>query len=487
MKSIRTTLLSFLLLGAALAALLCGGFLYETMRESLLHQFDRASVEKLRALGAMLELDGPYLEFNYSADLTPEYEGGPEPEYFEIWYDRQVARRSRTLSRLDDLDLPYRYGSVESPDMWDLDLPDGRQGRAVGLLAPVGWQDDDLPPLDDDEEMEPINVVLVVARSRAGLDETLASLRNAALGSGALLLVLILTTALLAVHVGLRPLRRLGDEVTLIGADSLSRRLSTDRLPQELRTPVDKLNELLVRLDEAFSRERRMTGNVAHELRTPIAELRSAAEVALRWPEDREMSRSAIETARDVATRMGELVAGLLRLARIKNGEAQIEREEFDLHMLMVELWHRWEPLASSRGLRFENEMEPGLVLCTDRILLTHALGNLIDNAVQHAAEDSTISCRAGVGARGGLFISIENATDSLSDADLAHLTEPFWQKDPSRTDTSHSGLGLTLVASIIEALEMELSFHLTETFRVEIGGDPSVVHTVAGPVPSAV
>lgn len=472
MKSIRRSLLVSILSGIVVSGLVCGGVLYQRMKGTLVSQFDSVLAAKVRALASMLDVDDGWLEFNYAADLMPEFEGGSDPEYFQISFaDGRLLRKSATLGAAE---LPLCYGNVGAAELFDLVLPDGRAGRAIGVIAPVDLESDDDAPVTREEaagERFDVHVVLVAARARAELDGALGALRDALWLAGTVLALLAGAVVLAGVRRGLRPLAALGQEVASIEAGSLSRRVSRRGLPLELDGMAAKLNELLARLEQAFQRERRVTGNIAHELRGPIAELRSAAEVALRWPDDPELARAAIEAAHAVAVHMGGLIGGLLRLARVAAGEAQLELEDVDLRLLVEELWAPLKPRASERALRFEHLAPPGLLLRTDRTLFASVVQNLLDNAVQHAPAGGTISCRAAPQSQGGVRWSLENPSDGLAAADLEHLTEPFWQKDPARSDQAHSGLGLTLVSTAAAALGLQLEFHLDARFRVTLRG----------------
>ncbi|MBI4880024.1 MAG: sensor histidine kinase N-terminal domain-containing protein [Planctomycetes bacterium] len=277
MKSIRRSLLVSILSGIVVSGLVCGGVLYQRMKGTLVSQFDSVLAAKVRALASMLDVDDGWLEFNYAADLMPEFEGGSDPEYFQISFaDGRLLRKSATLGAAE---LPLCYGNVGAAELFDLVLPDGRAGRAIGVIAPVDLESDDDAPVTREEaagERFDVHVVLVAARARAELDGALGALRDALWLAGTVLALLAGAVVLAGVRRGLRPLAALGQEVASIEAGSLSRRVSRRGLPLELDGMAAKLNELLARLEQAFQRERRVTGNIAHELRGPIAELRSA-------------------------------------------------------------------------------------------------------------------------------------------------------------------------------------------------------------------
>ncbi len=115
-------------------------------------------------------------------------------------------------------------------------------------------------------------------------------------------------------------------QVRSLDADSLHTRVALVETPREVAPIVDQLNGLLDRLDDSFARERRFTGNVAHELRTPIAELRTLAEVGKKWPEDTASVVGFFEDVNDVAGRMETVIADLLLLARCEAGVERVER-----------------------------------------------------------------------------------------------------------------------------------------------------------------
>ena len=274
--------------------------------------FDETSLYKARHLGSLLEFTGKRIDLDDGAVAIPEFKAGPEPEYFELYSDN-VDQGYRSAS-LGQTDLPRRGGSPDSPQVWNLDLPDGRKGRALGVQLVVQASDDD-EDLDvpRDELPESPGVTVVVARSRERLDKLLGKLTFGLVASGAAALALMIWGVRLGVARGLRPLEKLGEEVAEVDASSLSKRVGSSDVPRELAPLADKVNELLGRIETAFARQRRMTAAMAHELRTPIAELRTSADVARRWPEDEPLAREVVDTASDVALRMSDAVEAVMR------------------------------------------------------------------------------------------------------------------------------------------------------------------------------
>jgi len=496
-KSIRRHLLWTLLIGVAVSTVASGYLVFSRTRQLLVEQYDAILLTKARSLFSMLEVDDGYLEFNYAPWFTPEFEptgDNDSPEYFELWYGPNSVRGSGTIS--EEAHLERRVGTQEAPEFFDVILPDGRAGRSIGISAPVMWGDeideealasskgrvDDDDDDDDDDgagaaRTEEVRVDLVVSRSRSELDSALARSRSTLWLSGGALILLVGLVVFVGVGRGLRPITRLGREVADIGPSRLSARVRDHDLPVELSAMATKLNELLGRVEAAFLRERRVTGNIAHELRTPIAELRAAAEIAKRWPDDLGLGTEAIDTAAAVSVRMGNLIEGLLRLARVASGESVERNDVVDVGRLVEDVWVSHAETAKRRGIQFINRTDQGPLVLTDKSLMVHAIGNLLENAAHHATAGSTIVCDSVEGADGHFSWTIDNEAEGLDTDDLTHLTEPFWQKDSARADGSHSGLGLALVASIARALGLRLDLQLiddttSQALRISLHGE---------------
>jgi two-component system sensor histidine kinase QseC len=277
-------------------------------------------------------------------------------------------------------------------------------------------------------------------------------LLSALLGVAALVGIAAVAVVTMVVRSGLRPLEQVAERAAGIDAGSLNVRFPTDGLPSELRPICQRLNESLERLEGAFKRERRFTADVAHELRTPIAELRALADVALKWPGNPETSAAYFKDAQEIAQQMETIVTTLLALARCQSGSTRVSYREVVLSNVVQEGWNGHAVAAVNRGLTVTFHISPSLVVETDRSMLFSMVANLLSNAVEYTPRGGSIECRAEVSGSEA-WLAVSNNTDSLEPDDLPHVFEPFWRKDPARTDSSHSGLGLTLVAAYAEIL----------------------------------
>ncbi|HWM92870.1 MAG TPA: ATP-binding protein [Thermoanaerobaculia bacterium] len=478
MTSIRRRLIVSLLGGSGLLVLAVGLVASTIVARRLRQEFDHSLLSKARALVTLTAQHRGEVEIDFADEFMPEFEAPSRPEYFQLWLgDGAVIERSRSLG---ERDLPLSRNLSSAPVYRDLRLPDGRPGRLVEIAF--------VPQVEDDEEwtetaLDPKSpgalrsAVMGVARGREPLDALIRSLYAATLGTVALLMAGIALLVHFAVRKGLAPLREIGLQVQALDAERLDTRVTVGQPVRELAPVVEQLNALLARLESAFERERRFSSDVAHELRTPVAELRNLAEVGVRWPEDRDATRAFFQDAGQIALQMERTVATLLALARCEGGLERTQRQELAVPELLAEAWAPLAPQAEARELRLDLSASP-VAIISDREKLRLILDNLLANAVAYSPAGSTVACTAQA-ENGTLEIRVSNPAPHLAPADLPHLFERFWRKDAARTNGQHAGLGLALARSFATLLGFDLTARLGPRQQLElrltgpVGTDP--------------
>jgi two-component system sensor histidine kinase QseC len=311
---------------------------------------------------------------------------------------------------------------------------------------------------------------MVVAGDSSEMERTLARI--------GWLLALVCGTATLAsagsmiwiVRRGLKPVDVLAGKIGRMDDSNLGQRLDLDGTPSELMPVTQRLNELLGRLEEAFSREKSFSSDVAHELRTPLAGVEAALEVCASRPRKPEEYQQTIGRCLDAARRMHGMVDNLLMLARVESHQVKITCEVVAIADLLDECWRLFAARAGERSLHVQFHVEPQCHLRTDREKLRLILHNLLDNAVNYANAGGSIQVKVG---RSGdrLTLCISNSGNCLSKEQAEHVFERFWRGDAARAATgAHCGLGLTLCRRIVELLDGSIAV------RCEQAGDFSIV-----------
>jgi len=448
--TLRLVISCVLLFGAA------GGALYWHVTRDLGAEFDGSLRATGSSLLALIEQDDNRVRLTPSPGSMPQFEQKQGPEVFELLGEdgREIAR-SRSLGTAT---LPVAAG------LYNVTLPDGRIVRCANLPYTV---------TDEDEEAHTAGaqpnpkVVLIVGRDRLPLDATFASIRSSMMvvGAGALAMLVLLIP--LGVRAGLEPVKQFGVQVSMVNAGSLATRFPVVTLPAELHPIVAGLNALLARLEAAFERQRRFTATAAHEFRTPLAELKTVAEVSLAVPASEAERTQAWRDILSVTTRMQSLATCLLQLTRTENGAASLKIETIPLLQMLREAWGPFEKGAAERGIELVAEVPPGVAFQTDAALLRVILGNLCGNAASHAATGSPFTvaaCENG----SAVEVRFRNKAADIAEGDVEHLFERFWRKDAARHDNRHHGLGLSISAEIAKVLGGSLLARMTAEREIE-------------------
>ena len=436
------------LLGLGLAALLA------VACYAVVHQFDLALRTKALAISTVTVVTADTVRVEFTDRFLQGFDDEKPRDFFQVWLpDGKTLARSESLGTGE---LPHRVGRIDAPSYFLCTLPNGRPGRALGFV---------FRPKPVRGVNRQVEVELVVASDREDLDETLMQLAGLATGCGVLLLGATLWVVPRLLRRGLQPLDRLGEQAAHIDAGSLAARFPVNDLPEELQPIGGRLNDLLARLEQSFERERRFSADLAHELRTPIAELRSLAECALKWPESRDAATDGEVLA--VARHMETLTTSMLALTRSQPGQLTGPTEPVAIAPLVDEIWRTFAPRAEARGLRVNFTLAPARV-AADPVLLRSILSNLFDNAVDYTPGGGELSINVEQQAQ-GVVVRVANLAANLEAGDATRLFDPFWRKEAARSGGQHVGLGLSLARTFAAAMGWNLSATLDTQRRLEL------------------
>jgi len=260
-------------------------------------------------------------------------------------------------------------------------------------------------------------------------------------------------------HRALAPVDAIATAARSIGERSLSQRLPLPGTNDELDRLSLTLNQMLERIDSGFQRVTQFTADASHELRTPVALMRTTAELALRKQRRDADYRQALQEILDESERTTGLIENLLTLARADAGKAPIERQPVDTAALLLEVSEQASKLAAQKGVSFEPEpSEAGATVLGDAAALRRLLLILLDNAVKYTPAGGSVSLRA-IPTESRLVIEVRDSGAGIAEADLPHIFERFYRADKSRSrDSGGAGLGLSLAKWIVEAHRGEIA-----------------------------
>ncbi len=299
---------------------------------------------------------------------------------------------------------------------------------------------------------------LLVAQDSARLtDMQHAIVRAFAWASGLTLLLAIAGGALL----GSSFLRRI-DTITrtsrTIMEGDLSARIPTRGTHDEIDQLIANLNAMLARIQQLMDGLRQVSSDIAHDLRTPLGRLRQHLENA----RDRATTTADYETATEAAIAEAdallETFSALLRIAQVEAGSQKRAFTDLDLSALARSVGEAYQPAAEDSGHTLRIDIEDGVHLTGDRQLLAQMLSNLVENALRHTPQGSTVALavrRAGA----GFAIEVADNGPGIPEAERGRVFDRFYRLDRSRS-TAGSGLGLALVKAIagLHGLTIELT-----------------------------
>jgi len=292
-------------------------------------------------------------------------------------------------------------------------------------------------------------LVLAVGQTREERAETLRSLRNELLVAGPLALVLATVAGYLLAGLALRPVDSMRRRAASISAETPGERLPVPSTGDEIERLGRTLNEMLERLEAALQREREFVADAGHELRTPLALLRTELELALRHGGSPEELRMALRSSSEEVDRLVQLAEDLLLIARTEEGRLALRTETLDGAELLQSVARRFEWRAQESGRRLTAVPETSsLEFVADRIRLEQALGNLVENALRYGAGDVELSALT---ADGVVELHVTDQGAGFPPEFLERAFERFTRPDAARP-RGGTGLGLSIVRVIAEA-----------------------------------
>ena len=430
--------------GSALVLIMVAtGFLYWVLATSFDAEDRRTLANTVTDLRLLLRASG---------DLRLPEAGAPEasPTFRqpqEIWV-RVLDADGRTL--LETPGMGRELPASAFPALADATRPgaagqdaDGETSSSSGRLFQT------LSARVSDDPAHPDGRVLQVAMDRADEAALLVHYRERLWAVLTAALVLCAGTGYAIARRGVRPIRRITMAARRVRSSTLHERIDAGGLPAELRSLADTFNEMLDRLEASFAQVSQFSADVAHELRTPVNNLRGEIEVALGKARSTDEYRDTLGSALEECLRLSRVIQSLLFLARAETA-AGSPHDDIEVRQEIRAVLDFYEAAAAEAGVALVVEEGGTIVASFDRTLFQQAVGNLVANSIAHTPPGGRITVRAR---RHGSSLRVEVADTGrgIAPEHLPHVLDRFYRADRARSGAAGNlGLGLAMVSSIV-------------------------------------
>ncbi len=461
-RSIRTRLTIWYTCLLTVTLLIVGGAAFGLLSYSLSHEMDSALDSVARTL---VERDQ-----NRSTTFVPSeidqafrrfFGFSPWDHYFQMRDPSGNRDEHRSLPSTGKLPLSRKALNNAMQGLSSFETVEGLGDYRVRLLT--------MPVMQSGRMINMIQVGM----SLKSIDQT--NLRFLLIMAGVLPLGLVLAASggWLLAHRALKPVDRMTAAACRISAEHLSQRVDETGTGDELDNLAKTLNQMLTRLDAAFTQIRRFSADASHELQTPLTILKGELEVALRSARRPEEYRATMESALEEVDRIAHLVEGLLLLARAEAGVLRMDRQEVDLEQVIEEVYIRLKPLADSHGIELRlGEIEP-LRIQGDRERLQRMTSNLVDNAIKYTGPQGRVTLGLQHDSRWASIL-VSDTGSGIPIEEQKNIFQAFYRTAEARSLAERgTGLGLSIAQSIAAAhggtIQVESAPGQGSSFRVSI------------------
>lgn len=454
-SSIKGRLITIVVLTQTLLAAgwLFGGIFY-THRQ-LLATLDGLIQSRAMSIAALVRYteaaDGTVY---FDDSLIPSSLDPSHSDLFAVWTDK-----SGLLTRSANWPAGLEIPSI-GPDHWYFNWA-GIHYRGLRLAR--------VPVLDREEgnAFHPQTLAIVYASPTLQLDQQVWQSGSYIALSGLLLLAVTVLLALWGIRRGLLPLQELAAKAALVSTQNWELHLPEEiQQVRELRPLTESMRTMLDRLHHSFDQQGEFLGNTAHELKTPVAVLKSTLQLMLQRPRTLDEYRAGIEHSLEDLERLEQLLQWILRLARAEQwarGGLRRDLQVIDVTATCEDAIERIRALAERRNTAVHFSKNGPVFFRADPEDLQLVWINLLENAVRYGSEGGSVEVTVSSGNNGGAQVIFEDHGAGIDPVHLPHIFERFYRGDASRNRaTGGFGLGLAIVKALVEAYGGVITAHST-------------------------
>lgn len=440
LRSIQRRVLLTIVISELLLAVVLASIAISYTRHRLLAAFDAALRARAMSLAALVH----YAEENASG-----------LEFEKTLVPQSLEPRTADLYLVEVTSAGVIARSPNWPAGWEIPrFSDVSRVRVGGKTYRGAWLLN-LPILDEDRPASPPRISVFYAARSNGIERELFEATEFIAACSAVILTFTLGIAYWGLRRGLFPLRALAQQSANVSTQNWDVDVDLARQPDELKPLIEALNEMLGRLRRSFVQQREFLGNAAHELKTPVAVLKSTLQTLNLKPRTTAEYRQGLDSALEDLERLEKLLQWMLRLARAEqwaSGSARTDISVIELTDTCEEAVTRMAGLARQRSVSVQLHKDERSPVRADPEDLQIIWVNLLDNAIRYSPEHATVELHI-VHVDDRTRVRVSDCGPGIPHEEIAHVFERFHRGDPSRTrDTGGFGLGLALAKAFTEA-----------------------------------
>lgn len=431
-------------------------------------KFDETLTTKSNYLKTLIEVYQDGVEFDFSDEFMPEFNNKKDAQYFQLWIDEKPAERSKSLDAFPEEQLAKQKLEINTYKIINVELPDGRTGRSI-----MSYFHPQVPSrLRDVIQPYQHTAFFTVTVSDEDFSWALLGLD--------ILFWLVFITLIIGMRYlviyqidkGLKPLFLLNEEIANLKVDKSTSSLK--KLPNEHIEIAPVRAELLRFIElsqQTLAEEQRLSADIAHELKTPIAEIISLSELNIQYPHDRRISETYSEDMLSIGERMKHIVNNLMML---NQSDEYLLKQQNQTVILCDEIEKIMTMMHSSCEQIFERINLTNLLDRTavniDTSSFNIIMTNLLNNALYYSPDKSNIELKIEKKEKNTIQIIIQNKLkNAITEAQLNKMFKPLYQIDTARTANDRYGLGLAIVDKLCKINNYDIQATLPNADTIEL------------------